>query len=206
MSTAMKVCERVGRIRKGVPFSIDGFYALGTRMAVQKAMSRMVKKGKIVRVCKGIYVRPKTLASVPSITVTASPEQIAKKWAQRRGFKLVSQGLEAAYKLGFQTQAPVKTVFWSNGPTREFKIGYASVLIRHVSDKKLQWAGKPEGMLLRAMSVTNPEHIEAGTIKAALKRLSLTKGEAKSIINKLKKTYLPAGWQDRLAKTDEMIS
>ena len=55
------------------------------------------------------------MASVPSIKLTASAEQVAKKWAQQNGYKLVRQGVDSAYRLGFQTQAPIKTVFWTNG-------------------------------------------------------------------------------------------
>ena len=206
MSTSMKVNERVARLRKGVPFSIEGFYGLGTRSSVQKAMSRMVKEGEIVRVAKGMYVRPKSLPSVPSIKAIASPEQVAKAWAKERGFKLASQGLEAAYKLGFQTQAPVKTVLWSNGPTREFTVGHATVTVRHVSAKKLRWLGRPEGMLLRSIAVTNAETIEVGAIKTALKRLSLSEKEAKAVVSRVKNAPLPPGWQGKLEQVERMIA
>ena len=202
MSTSAKVNERIARLRKGVPFSIEGFYQLGSHTSVQKAMSRMVKEGEIVRVSKGMYVRPKPLPSVPTIKVTASPEQVAKAWARLRGFKLASQGLEAAYKLGFQTQAPVKTVLWSNGPTREFKVGSATVSVRNVSPKKLRWLGRPEGMLLRSIAVTNPETIGIGEIKTALKRLSLSETEAKAVVRNLKSAPLPAGWKRKLEQIE----
>lgn len=202
MSTSAKVNERIARLRKGLPFSIESFYQLGSHTSVQKAMSRMVKEGEIVRVSKGFYVRPKSLPGVPGIKVTASPEQVASAWAKERGFKLASQGLEAAYKVGFQTQAPVKTVFWSNGPTREFKVGNASVSVRHVSPKKLHWLGRPEGVLLRSFAVTNPETIEIGAIKAALKRLSLSETEAKAVVKNLKSAPLPPGWQGKLEQLE----
>jgi Family of unknown function (DUF6088) len=204
MSTSVKVSERIARLRKGVPFSIEGFYQLGSRVSVQKAMSRMAKEGEIVRVTKGMYVRPKPLPSVPSIKMTASPEQVAKAWAKERGFKLASQGLEAAYKLGFQTQAPVKTVLWSNGPTREFKVGNATVSVRHVSPKKLLWLGRPEGMLLRSIAVTNPETIGIGAIKTALKRLSLSETEAKAVVKNLQSAALPSGWQEKLKQIEQV--
>lgn len=206
MHTSTKVYDRVARLKKGAPFLIESFYALGTRASVQKALGKMVKRGEIIRVSKGIYVRPKTIALVPSIIITTSPEQVARIWAKNRGFKLATQGLEAAYQIGFQTQAPLKTVFWSNGPTREFKIGHATAYVRHVSDKKLRWLGRPEGMLLRSMSVTNPEYIEIGVIKTALKRLSLKGTEAKTVIRKLQKASLSLGWQSKLAQLEGMIA
>ena len=67
---------------------------------MQKALSRLAQEGVVERVAKGIYVRPKTLASMPSIKITASAEQIAKKWAQQHGYTLVRQGIKSAYRLG----------------------------------------------------------------------------------------------------------
>ena len=115
MSVAIKVSSRVDRMRRGVPFSITGFYSLGSKVAVQKAMSRLVQEGVLERVAKGFYVRPKPLPSMPSIKTTASADQVAKVWAKEHGYKLVTQGQESAYRLGFQTQAPMKKVYWTNG-------------------------------------------------------------------------------------------
>ena len=90
MSTSEKVTRQLQRMRRGVPFSISQFHELGTAASVQKALSRLAQEGVIERVAKGIYVRPKVLASMPSIKITASAEQIAKKWAQQNGYTLGS--------------------------------------------------------------------------------------------------------------------
>src|SRR5690606_23930529 len=108
MSVAMKVSSRVNRMKRGVPFPITGFYSLGSRTSVQKAMSRLAQQGGVQRVSKGFYVRPAPLPSMPSLKTTTSAEQVARAWAKEHGYKLVSQGQEAAYRLGFQTQAPMK--------------------------------------------------------------------------------------------------
>jgi len=46
MPTSAKVYDRVARLKKGTPFLIESFYALGTRTSVQKALGKMVKRGK----------------------------------------------------------------------------------------------------------------------------------------------------------------
>lgn len=73
-------------------------------------MSRIVKDGAVVRVARSIYVRPKQLSSIPGITVHTSPEKVARIWAKLRGYKLTSQGLEAAYNVGFQKQALIHSI------------------------------------------------------------------------------------------------
>lgn len=202
MSVAMKVSSRVNRMKRGVPFSITGFYSLGTRTSVQKAMSRLAQEGAVERVSKGFYVRPKPLPSMPSIKTTASAEQVAKAWAKEHGYKLVSQGQEAAYRLGFQTQAPMQTVYWSNGPSREFRIGNQVVEVRHISDQKLRWGKEPEGILLRGLLVTPPESVEVSGLKKAVHRLSLTPLETRAVVKKL--SSLPAlnAWQEKLQQLE----
>jgi hypothetical protein len=168
-----EVAYRVERMKRGLPFSIAGFYALGSRTSVQKSLSRLAKEGIVERVSKGFYVRPKSLPSMPSITVGASAEQVVKAWAKTNGYKMVRQGQEVAYRLGFQTQTPMKIIFWSNGPSREFKIGNEVVEVRHISHHKLRWEGAPEGELLRGMLVTRPASVEVSNLKRAFERLSL---------------------------------
>ncbi|MBA3981349.1 MAG: hypothetical protein C0462_12185 [Alcanivorax sp.] len=203
MSVALKVLARINRMKRGVPFSITGFYSLGSRTAVQKAISRLTKEGVIERVAKGYYVRPKPLQSMPSIKTTASAEQVAKVWAKEHGYKLVSQGQEAAYRMGLQTQAPMKKVYWSNGPSREFRIGNQVVLVRHISSQKLRWEKEPEGALLRGLLVTPPESVEVSTLKKAAQRLSLTPAETRSVAKKL--SMLPSlnAWQSKLRQLEE---
>lgn len=203
MSVAMKVSSRVNHMKRGVPFSITGFYSLGNRTSVQKAMSRLAQEGVVERVSKGFYVRPKPLPSMPSIKTTASAEQVAKVWAKEHGYKLVSQGQEAAYRLGFQTQAPMKTVYWSNGPSREFRIGNQVVEVRHISGQKLRWEKEPEGTLLRGLLVTPPESVEVSGLKKAVQRLSLTPVETRSVVKKLSSLPLLNAWQEKLQQLEQ---
>ncbi|WP_409523309.1 DUF6088 family protein [Nitrincola sp. MINF-07-Sa-05] len=191
-------------MKRGVPFSITGFYSLGSRASVQKAISRLALEGVVERVSKGFYVRPKPLPSMPSIKTTASAEQVAKAWAKEHGYKLVSQGQEAAYRLGLQTQAPMKTVYWSNGPSREFRIGNQVVEVRHISDQKLRWEKEPAGALLRGLLVTPPESVEVSGLKKAVQRLSLTPAEIKAVVKKLSSLPLLNAWQSKLEQLEQL--
>jgi len=202
MSVSTQVSARINRIKRGHPFPICGFYSIGSRTAVQKAMSRLTKAGVLERVSKGMYARPKPLPSMPSIKVAVSASQVAHAWAKVHGYQLANQGLEEAYRLGLQTQAPVKTIYWSNGPSRQFQIGNEVVEIKHVTMKKLRWASLPEGSLLRGMSVSNPESVN---LNIAFTRLSLRFQEIKKIISKLKHSELSSQWINKLAQYEASL-
>jgi hypothetical protein len=140
---------------------------------------------------------------MPSIKTTASAEQVAKAWAKEYGYKLVSQGQEAAYRLGLQTQAPMRTVFWSNGPSREFKIGNQVVEVRHITSQKLRWDKEPEGALLRGLLVTPPESVDVSGLKKAVQRLSLTPAQTRVVARKLSLLPLLNRWQSKLHQLEQ---
>lgn len=206
MSTAQKVLARLNRMQRGAPFPVDSFYELGSKTSVQKALSRLAQEGVVARVTKGFYVRPKPLPSMPGIKTTAGATHVAKVWAKKYGYKLVSQGLESAYRLGLQTQAPIKSVYWSDGPSREFKVGREIVEVRHKPARQLRWQERPEGVLLRGLTVTPSEAVELTTLTTAFKRLSLSGLEAKSVIHKLRDSPLPQSWQTKLEHFEKTLA
>ena len=206
MSVVSKVQARLSRMKRGIPFSIGGFYTLGSPVAVQKAMSRLAQKGIIERVAKGFYVRPKPLESMPSIKKTASAEQVAKVWAKQNHHKLVRQGMESAYRLGLQTQAPVKTIYWTSGPSRHFSVGNEVVVVRHVSSTKLRWIGSPEGELLRSFLSMSAESISLSDLSVAFERLKVSKKETENLIGKLESQPLPHAWHKKLQQYEQLIA
>ncbi len=205
MSAFSKVAARLSRMQRGKSFNIEGFYSLGTLTAVQKAMSRLAQAGEVVRVSKGYYVRPKPLKAMPAIKVTTSARELAHTWAKNHSYSLVPQGLEAAHRLGLQQQAPMKTIYWSSGPTRTFKIGNEVVEIKHRAKKVLRWPNKPEGALLRGLLALAPGEVAESDILLAFKRLSLATPEAIKVVQKLRNQALPPAWQSKLAHCEVML-
>lgn len=72
------------------------------------------------------------------------------------------------------------------------------VNVKRVPDKCLKWAGRPEGHILRALTVTRPEHIDTQTLRRAFKRLSLSSAQSVLLIDKLKRSSLPLRWVQKL--------
>ena len=98
-----------------------------------------------------------------------------------------------------QTQAPVKRIYWSNGPTREFKVGNETVIVQHKSESKLKWLNRPEGELLRGLLSLSGKYARLEAIKNAFNRLNISSREARSAIAK-KLVSEPAlqGWRTQL--------
>ena len=205
MSVSENVHQRVKRYQRGEPFPANRLYTLGSETAVQKALSRLVQAGELVRVSKGLYARPKTIAAVPGLKVQPSAAKVAIVWAKQHKHKLVPQGQEEAYRLGLQTQAPMKTIFWTSGPNKEFRVGNEVVLVKHTSTSKLKWERKPEGALLRGLSTIPPKSASPRFVKHAITRLGLGKVEAREALKKLEHSNLPARWIVTIRETRKTI-
>ncbi|WP_353302581.1 DUF6088 family protein [Sessilibacter corallicola] len=180
-----KIYSRLLELEPATPLPYHLFKGLGSESSTQRAIRRLCEEGHLIRVMTGYYVRPKKHKSLPNITVTCSPETLAKAWAKERGYILTTTGFEEAYRLKFQTQAPVQTVYWTNGPSKTFKIGNAIAFTKHVADDLLLWHDLPVGCLYRAMLNMEAENSNSIKFNRALSLLFKSARARKKAISDL---------------------
>jgi len=100
---------------------------------------------------------------------------------------------------------PVRTQLWTNGPSKTFKIGNASVSTRHVPPSKLLWHDIPLGRLFRALQALNPETTKPDELLRAFKLLGQFDEEIKVSISTLIKEPSLRRWEPLLKKTLDSI-
>ena len=150
MSVTQEIRSRIQNILIGEPFSNHDFLNLGSRPAVDKAFSRLVAEGFIERVTRGIFVRPKKSRFVGSVMPDIS--KVVMVIAQASGETIQVHGAEAARRFKISTQMPVMPVYYTNGTSREIKVGKLKVKLMHTSsNRKLQHAGTKPGLALTAL-------------------------------------------------------
>ncbi|KAF0254328.1 DUF6088 family protein [Pseudomonas putida] len=150
MSVAESIFNRIKHMPKGKPFAGALFAQAGTRASVDKALSRMVLKGSLERVARGVYMRPKQ-SEYTGRKVRANPIQVMEAVARARGETIQVHGAEAVRRLGLSTQMQVLPTYYTSGKTREIRVGSAVVRLRHVSSQRLQQAGTKVGVALTAL-------------------------------------------------------
>ncbi|MUI17116.1 DUF6088 family protein [Pseudomonas aeruginosa] len=150
MSVAQAISNRVKRMKKGKPFVRNLFAELGSRAAVDKALSRLVQSGCLERLTRGVYMRPK-LSEYTCQLVKPSPLAIMNVLSKVNGETIQIHGAEAVRRLGLSTQMQVVPVYYTSGRTREIKAGNAVVRLNHVSSDRLQHAGNKVGLALTAL-------------------------------------------------------
>ena len=152
-------------LSEGAPIAAKGLLHLGNRAAVDQALSRLAERGQLMRVGRGVYLRPVASrfgARSPSI------EQAIQGVAAQRGEVIVPAGAAAANKLGLTTQVSVRPVYLTSGRSRTLKIGQQCVELRHAPNWQLSMGGRPAGEVVRALAWLGPE--KAKSAVGALKR------------------------------------
>lgn len=147
MSVAETISNRVKHMHKGQPFSRVVFAKVGSRAAIDKALSRLVQSGCLERVARGVYMRPK-LSAITGRRVRPSPLTIMSVITKANGETIQIHGAEAVRRLGLSTQMQVLPTFYTSGVTRDIKVGNAVVRLRHASSDRLQHAGTKVGIPL----------------------------------------------------------
>jgi len=165
-----KLWRQVEKRGCGAVFVTREFLELGSRAAVDEALSRLAKKGHIRRLGRGLYDYPRlhpVLGPVP-----ADPDLVATALARKTGSRIQSDGARAANALGLSTQVAARPVYLTDGRRRTLQIGGQTIELRHASPRSLAGAGRIEGTVIQALRHLGRDHIGAETIKQLRQTLS----------------------------------
>ena len=130
---------------------------LGTRAAVDQALSRLARRRQLLRICQGVYVCPvKTRFGLCPPNVERVIVALSALW----GETIVPCGGDAANRFGLTTQVPVQSIYLTSGPNRQLKLGELTVNLRHAPRWQLVAPYRPAGDAVRALAWLGPEEIE----------------------------------------------
>ena len=96
--------------------------------------------GKIIRLARGIYCKPKVDTEFGFGVIYPSVDDVAQAIAQRDKCRIVPTGDTALTKLGLSTQVPMNAVYLTDGTPRRIKIyNGRGILFKHVVPKRLDF-------------------------------------------------------------------
>ena len=132
---------------------------LGGRAAVDQALSRLARKGELMRICQGVYVRPVQTRFGPR---PPSLEKVLASLSALWGETIVPCGGMAANALGLTTQVPIRSVYLTSGPNRKLRLGELVVEFRHAPRWQMTAPHRPAGEAVRALAWLGPKEVVAG--------------------------------------------
>ena len=134
---------------------------LGSRAAVDQALSRLARKEELLRVCQGIYVRPiQTRFGLRAPSMDKVLSSLSALW----GETIVPCGGMAANTLGLTNQVPIRSVYLTSGPNRKLKLGGVAIELRHAPRWQLVAPHRPAGDAVRALAWLGPEEVEENLV------------------------------------------
>jgi hypothetical protein len=174
---AKQVLEHAAGLPEGSPLVAKELLHLANRAAVDQVLSRLVRRGALLRAGRGIYVLP--MESRFGSRAPSAAKMVEGLASQRRE-TIVPHGAAAANALGLTTQVPMRAVYLTSGPSRRLKLGAQTVELRHAPVWQLMFPGRAAGDVVRALAWLGPE--KAGQALRTL-REKLPSAEIKEVVS-----------------------
>jgi hypothetical protein len=154
-----KIFERMKKAKRGMVFFASDFAVYGDTKTCNKALERLTKQEKIMRVARGIYVIPRK--GLFSNRIPPDIDAVAMAIARKDKAKVIPTGLFALNALGLSTQVPMKAVYLTDGTPRKLKIGKALLVMKKTTTKNVAVYGKISGLVIQALKAIGKENVES---------------------------------------------
>lgn len=159
-----KIIQRIQKKGRGVVLIPSDFLDLGSRDAVDQALSRLSKTGSIHRLARGLYYAP-VYSELLKTVLTPSSHEVVAAIAKREKRKVQVTGAVAANALGLSEQVPAKIAYLTDGRSKRLKIGKVTIEFRHAAPKSMVEAGTKIGLVIQALKYFGKDHITSKVIE-----------------------------------------
>lgn len=116
-------------------FANRDFFALGTDASVAWVLYRLKNQGKIRLLARGLYDYP-IFSKLLNEYLAPDMHLVAQALARKYHWNIQASGSAALQHLGLSTQLPLRTRYYSDGPTRSYLIEGRSLDFQHISHRE----------------------------------------------------------------------
>ncbi len=148
--TSDKVVARARRLRGVVPVSAVDFADLGTRGAIDQALSRLSRRGILHRLGRGLYIYPRPSPLTGKLQMPTA-DAVAQAFARKLGHRIQVSRPYASNILRLSTQVPAKNVYITDGRSRVVKIGPHTLYFHRVEPSTLAASGRVAPLVFQAL-------------------------------------------------------
>lgn len=155
-----KILSTINRKKHGAILFASDFASAGERKAINKALERIALSGKIIRIARGIYCKPKVDTEFGFGILYPSVDEVAQAIAQRDKCRIVPTGDAALNKLGLSTQVSMNAVYYTDGTPRRIKVyNGKGILFKHVVPKRLNFKSELVMLITFALQTIGQGHV-----------------------------------------------
>ncbi|MDO8803926.1 MAG: DUF6088 family protein [Elusimicrobiota bacterium] len=181
-----RILSRIKGKGRGSVFTPADFLDLGSRAAVDQALSRGTRGGAIRKLVRGLYDYPRRHPSLG--TLAPSTDAIAKAIQGRDASRLQPSGAQAANMLGLSEQVPARAVFLTDGRSRKVQLGKRLIILKRTTPRQMATAGRISGTVIQALHWLGRRQEDDRAI--AILRRQLSARDKRQLLNDI--PYAPA--------------
>lgn len=149
-SLKKQLLDRIGKSAPNTVWTPTDFLDLAGRDAIDKALQRLVKRGELRRIDRGLYDKPR-FNSLTQQHNPPDPMAVINAVARRDQIRVLVDGMTAANDLGFTNAVPAKIVVHSEARAKSILLGKLSITFKQTAASKLYWAGRPAMRIIQAL-------------------------------------------------------
>ena len=189
-----RIMEHAESLPEATPICPTGLLHLGNRTAVDQALARLARSDRLMRICRGVYMRPiRTRFGWVAPGIYKALTALSALW----GVTIVPTGGSAANCLGLTTQNPVRSVYLTSGPSRLLHFGKHPVELRHAPRWQLVAPYRKAGEVVRALAWLGPMEAE-DALDAVLPQLSEKERNELAAVRSVMPTWMAESVSARL--------
>jgi hypothetical protein len=154
-SIAETILKHAQKLPEGTILMAKSLMHLGARAAIDQALFRLARSGRLMRAARGTYVLP---VMGRFGTRPPSVQKVAQSLANATGEVLAPHGAVIANRLGLTTQVPIRSVYVTSGRPKCLKLGKQILEIQHAPHWQTNVANAPAGDAARALAWIGEGH------------------------------------------------
>lgn len=158
-----QIARQVQRSVPGTVFTPDVFALVGSRAAIDKALQRLVARGELRRLSRGLYDKPRHDELLGTLWPTV--DAVVQALVGKDMLRAQPAGVYAANMLGISEQVPAKIVFLTDGISRTIKAGPMQISFKRTTPRQMAAAGRLSGLLIQAFKSLGAPHITPARIE-----------------------------------------
>jgi len=164
-----KILKKIKKAGRGSLFFTEDFLSFGTAKAISKALQRLVKKGDIDLIARGIYTR----VEIDPVLGRIMPgtEAIAEAIRRRDKARIIPTGVMAMNALGLSSQIPMNVVYLTDGAARKIDLGRRKIILKKTTPKNLAAIGKISSLVIQALKEIGKDLATESEVAIILKQL-----------------------------------
>ena len=182
-----KLKKRIDELSSDAVFIANDFLETAKYETIRKALNRLSDEGKIRKILRGIYYRPRYSELLQEYEAP-SPHQVALAIARKFNWNIAPSGVTALNMLGLSMQVSAKWSYISDGTYNSFEFGNITLEFKHRSNREITGMSYKTALIIQGIKALGKGNIADAEIEKI--RVSLTKMEQQTLLKEAKPTMV----------------